>query len=230
MGSYQNLQAALDAIIAATNTADNGNVEYPMFVQFPNRPLLGIMARARKRNFTPTLAMSLGSMAKDYTIQLHATDPFFYSQTQTNSVGLPTPLGGFTFNFTFNLSFGGGSNPGILTLVNAGDVECYPQLTITGPCTYPSITNLSVAGSPVIQFGVTMATGDSLVIDTDLKTAVYTPSGSSSSFSVMSTIQQGWNWWSMPPGTNQIQFASTDVTSVAGTLSVEWASAYSSAI
>jgi hypothetical protein len=229
-GSYANLEAALAAVRAATNTADLGNVEYPMFVQFPNAPLLGTMVRVRKRAFTPTMAMALGNLAQDYAIQFHATDPFFYSQTQVSTVGLSTPLGGFGFPLSFNLSFGGGTALGTLTLTNYGDVECYPVLTITGPCTYPAITNLTISGLPVIQFGVTMVTGDTLVIDTDLKTAVYTPSGSSSSYSVMSTLQQGWAWWSMAPGTSQIQFTSLDSSYVAGTLVVQWASAYSSAL
>lgn len=229
-GSYSNLAAALTAIRQVTNTADNGDIEYPLFVQFPNMPLLGIMARARKRSFNPTLAMSVGNLAQNYTLQFHATDPFFYTQTQTAVLGLPTPASGFTFPVTFPLSFGSGSEPAIVPLANTGDVECYPLLTVTGPCTYPAITNLSLSGDPLIQFGVTMNSGDKLIIDTDLKTATYFPLGSAAGFSVMSTIQQGWNWWSMPPGTNSIQFSSTDDTAVAGSLTINWASAYSSAV
>ena len=230
LGSYATTQAALNAIIAATNTADVGNVEYPMFVQIPNRPLLGIMAKARKRAFTPSLAMSLGSLAQGYIIQWHATDPFFYSQTTTSSIGLPTPGTGMSVNpLSFPISFGAGGGSSILTLTNAGDVECYPQLTVTGPCTYPSISNLTTG--QVIQFGVTMATSDKLVIDTDLKTATYYAAGSpNAGYSVMSTILQGWSWWNLAPGATQIQFASTDSTSVAGTLAVAWASAYSSVL
>lgn len=228
LGSYANLNAALSALRAATNTADIGNIEYPLFVQFPNAPLLGCMARATKRNFKPTLAMSLGNMAQGYILQLHATDPFFYSQTQTTSLSLGTPVGGFTFPFTFNFSFGGGSNPSIASLTNSGDVECYPLLTVAGPCTYPAISNITTGQT--IQFGVTMATGDKLVIDTDLKTAVLTPNGSPSGTSVLSTIQQGWSWWAMAAGTSQIQFSSLDSVGVAGTLTINWASAYSSAL
>ena len=227
-GSYTNLESALAAIRAVTNTADNGATEYPMFVQFPNAPLFGIMARARKRAFTPTMATALGNLAQDYVIQFHATDPFFYDQTQTVSLTLPTPIGGFTFDFTFNISFGGGSNPGTTTLTNVGDVESYPQLTVMGPCTYPAISNITTGQA--IQFGVTMASGDKLIIDTDLQTATYYNSGSSSGYSVMATIQQGWSWWSLGPGANTIEFTSTDATSVAGTLSIDWASAYSSAL
>lgn len=229
LGTYSSTANALASLRAVTNTADNGNVEYPMFVQLPNTPLLGIMARARKRSFTPTLALSLGQLAKDIAVQWHATDPFFYAQTQSNTIGLPTPGTGFSFPLSFPLSFGSGGGSSILSLSNLGDVECYPTLTVTGPCSYPSITNIALNGNPVIQFGVVMAAGDQLVIDTDLKTATYYSAGSSLGQSAMATLQQGWSWWSMPPGTNSIQFASTDASVVAGTLNVQWASAFSSA-
>lgn len=230
LGSYATTAAALSALRAVTNTADLGNVEYPMFVKFPNEVLLGIMARARKRTFIPTAAYALGNLAKDVAIQWHATDPFFYSQTQSNTIGLPVPGSGLVFPITFPLSFGSGGGVSSVSLTNSGDVECYPILTITGPCTYPSITNTSISGSPTIQFGVTMPAGDQLVIDMDLKTATYYTAGSSLGQTAMATLQQGWTWWSIQPGVNQIQFASTDNVTVAGTLNVAWASSYSSAI
>lgn len=228
-GSYTTLAEALAAVRAITNTADNGNVEHPLFVQFPNTPLLGTMARARKRSIPVDIAYSAAQIAQNIPIQFHATDPFFYAQTQSNTIGLPTPGTGFGFPLSFPLSFGSGGGSSILSLSNLGDVECYPTLTITGPCSYPSITNIALNGNPVIQFGVVMAAGDQLVIDTDLKTATYYSAGSSLGQSAMATLQQGWSWWSMPPGTNSIQFASTDASVVAGTLNVQWASAFSSA-
>lgn len=228
-GSYATLAAATSALRAITNTADNGDVEYPFFVQFPNSPLVGIMTRVRNRDIPVDLTYSLGNMAQNCVVLMHATDPFFYSQTQSNTIGLPTPGTGASFPWSYPLSFGSGGGSSVLSLTNAGDVECYPILTITGPCTYPTISNNSIAGTPTIQFGVTMATGDQLVIDTDLKTATYFSAGSALGQSAMATIQQGWTWWSMPSGTNAIQFASKDSTSVAGTLNVQWASAWSSA-
>lgn len=228
-GSYATLAAALSALRAVTNTADSGNVEYPMFVQFPNSSLLGTMCRVRRRTVPVDLAYSLGNMAQNVAVQFHATDPFFYSQTQQNTIGLPTPGTGLSLNpLTFPLSFGSGGGTSILSLTNAGDVECYPILVITGPCTYPAITNLSVTGSPVIQFGVTMVAGDRLVIDTDLKTATYYSASSPTiGQSAMATLQQNWTWWSMAPGVSQLQFTSTDSSSVAGQLAIQWASAYS---
>ena len=86
---YSTLSAALAALRAVTNTADNGATEYPLFVQFPNMPLLGTMARARKRTVNVDMTYSLGNMAQGVAVQWHSTDPFFYSTTQSNTVGLP---------------------------------------------------------------------------------------------------------------------------------------------
>ena len=228
--TYTTLAAALTALRKVTNTADNGATEYPMFVQFPNMPLLGTMTRARQRTVPVDMTFALGNMAQGVAVQWHSTDPFFYSQTQSNTIGLPTPGTGLGFPWVFPLSFGSGGGASTMSLNNVGDVECYPILTITGPCTYPTISNNSIAGTPTIQFGVTMNTGDQLVVDMDLKTAVYYTAGSSLGQSAMATLQQGWSWWDLPPGTSQIQFASKDVSAAAGTLNLAWASAYSSAI
>ncbi len=227
-GSYTSLADCLSSLRAVTNTADDGDVEYPMFVKFPGLATLGIMARARKRAFNPTIAMALGNLAEGYIAQFHATDPFFYGQTQSNTLDLPTPVGGAAFPWTFPLSFGGGGSPTTVTLTNNGDVECYPQLTINGPCTYPSISN-NTSGN-VLEFGVTMNSGDTLDIDMDLKTATYTASGATQSYSLMSTLQPGWSWWSLAPGDNQIEFTSIDSTHVSGNLVIAWADAYSSAV
>ena len=209
-GSYSNLAGALAALKAATNTADvyTGSTEYPLYVQFSSTlGTLATMARVRRRQIPVDLSYSLANMAQNVIVQWHATDPYFYSETSgeddAHNASIPA----------------GGSG----TFTNYGDVECYPQFTIYGPCTGPIITNTPSSGS--LLFSMTVASGGFITIDTDYRSAIYTPP-SGPSVDVLWNLQPGFSWFSLGPGENHIQYTSSDV---AGSLGVEWASAYSSA-
>lgn len=218
------LQHAWNAF--ATATVPTGVTENPLFVNLPGYGTLVTMARPRKRNMPVDIQFALGLLAK-FTVMFASSDPRWYTTPTLNpTVGLPSPTAGFTFPFSFPLAFGSGTVAGVINATNSGNIEMRPVLVITGPCTYPSITNASWPGAPTLQFGVSMATGDQLVIDTDLKTATYYTAGSTAGSTRLSTIQPGSAWWTLLPGSNTIQFLSKDSTSVAGTLTVEYASAY----
>lgn len=230
MGSYATLQSALNALRAVTNT--QGNTEYPLWLQLPNFGLVAMMCRVTKRNLPPDLAFSLGNLAQNCAIQFHATDPYFYAApTLDPSVGLPTPGLGLSFDLSFNLSFGGASGGNTISVDNTGDAPCYPLLTITGPCTNPSVTNLSISGSPTLMFDIVLNAGDQLIIDTDTPQSVtYFASGSSTGSTRMNTLQSGYAWWAIVPGVNVIEFNSQDTSAAAGTLTVDWTSAFSSVV
>lgn len=229
-GSYSNLQGALNALRAVTNT--QGTTEYPLWIKLPNLGLMAMMCRVTKRNIQPDLTFSLGNMAQNCIIQFHATDPYFYAApTLDPSVGLPTPGLGFSFNLSFNFSFGGSSTPNLITVNNLGDAPCYPLLTINGPCLNPSISNTSMTGNPTLTFDIQLLTGDKLIIDLDTpSSATYYASGSLNGASVMNTLQSTYAFWALLPGVNIIAFDSSDTTVVAGTLAMQWSSAYSSVV
>lgn len=222
LGSYSSTTDALNHLRAATNTAASdpasfnagiananpGETEWPLFVQFPNQPLVASMCRPVKRNIPIDLAFSLGKMAQKVAVQFHATDPYFYSETQQSTCDAES------------LPSYGSMMPD-----NAGDVECWPQWVVSGPCTNPQLENYTI-GAALLFEGLTVNSGDTLVVDNDLRTATYVPA-SGSSYSVIYQLYAGWSWWPIIPGTNDIRFtaATTD-----GTVSMNWASAYSSAI
>lgn len=229
-GSYTNLAGAMAALrVALTPTY---STELPFYAQLPNGPQVVSMVRPRKRGTTVDIAYTLGQLAQNIPIQFHGTDPALYAaQTLSPSVGVPAPLGGFTFPLTFPLSFGGGSVAGIITATNSGDIPCWPILTFTGPMTSPRLTNSSISGTPYIQFLTTLLTGDTLVVNTDPKyrSAVYTTSGSTVGASRMYTLAQGSNWFAINPGVNTLQFTTLDTSTVAGTVVAWYSSAYSAA-
>src|SRR4029077_10397584 len=104
----------------------------------------------------------------------------------------------------FNFTFGGGSVAGSLAITNNGNIETKPLLIVEGPCTNPSITNANTGAN--LTFKLTMASGDRLVIDTDLHTATYYVSGSTIGASRLYTLAPGSQWFSLAPGTTTLQF------------------------
>ena len=230
-GSYGSLSGAQAAL--RTALTPTGSTENPLFFQLTQAgPMFATMVRPRKRGGQIDMAYALGNLAQKIPIQFVASDPTLYAAgTQSQTVGVPAPLGGFSFPLTFPLSFGGGSNQGTIMATNSGDGYCYPQVTFTGPCTYPKIANNSATNSPYVQFAVTMAAGDQLVVNFDPKypSALYYAAGSNQGVAYQFALTQGSTWFAIGPGTNTLGFTTLDTVSVAGTCNVTWASAYSAA-
>jgi Phage tail protein len=229
------LQHAIQAF--ATATVDQIATELPLWVQLPNLPALASMVRPIKRS-VPIDINWVGGLAQ-MSVLFHASDPRLYAAPQSTTVGLGTPVGGIGFNVTFNASFGGGTTAGIATCVNAGNIDTRPTFTITGPCTNPTIYNAtsgySITLSNPSQTGYTVLAGDQVVIDTDLHSVNYYSGGISAGQPAARRfwIKAGSTWPNvvngvnaLGPGTNTIQFTSQDASAVAGTLTVNWASAY----
>ncbi len=224
--------STLLALAAATVPAQ---AEVPLWFNLPAYGNLAVLCRADKRDIPMDLAYSLG--AAKASVQFHATDPRVYSPGITGTVGLPAPLGGMTFPMTFPLVFGGGGAFGAVTAVNAGDIEMRPTFVITGPCTNPVVQNTTtgwyLAFSNPSQAGYTLNAGDTLAVDTDLRTVIYTSSGSTVGAPRRNWLLPGAVWpdevagvQGLAPGANSIEFSSGDSTAVAATLACHWASAY----
>lgn len=224
-GSYGTLANAVAALVAACST--EGSTEYPLWIQLPGMPLVCTYARVLKTNFPWDLTADLGGLLENGSIQFECTDPYLYSAPSTStSLSLPGPAGGFSFNLTFPLTFGGGSTPNTATITNSGDVTCWPTLVINGPCLNPTIANTSITGSPTISTQIQLNTGDQLWIDCRLGAITYYPSGSTVGTPYQFVLQPGSEYFGLPPGSSTISFNSGDTSSVAGTLQVQSASAW----
>lgn len=236
-GAYLNLSTALAYLRSAltpTMTTEN-----PLFVQLPlgaggsnGATQFAAMVRPRRRSTTVDIPYVYGQLAQNLSVQFHATDPTLYAAGTLNpSVNVPAPLGGFSFPLSFPLSFGGGTQVGTISATNSGDLPCFPIFVVTGPCTYPTISNASLTNSPYIQFQITLNAGDQLVINTDPKyrSVTYYTSGSTSGSTRLATLSQNSTWFPLQAGSNLIEFSTLDTQSVAGYLNMEWSSAYSAA-
>ena len=210
-----------------------GETEYPFWFKLPNLPQLVSMVRVRKRAFPVDLTYSMG-LAK-VSLQLVSTDPRLYGPTKSTTVDLPTPIGGMTFPATFPLSFGGGSATGDLSITNGGNFEMRPILVITGPCTDPKVANDQTGWSLTFtnpsQTGYTLTTGETLTVDLGARTVTLRTTSATAGAPHENWVVPGSTWPSVTvdgiqPGSQTIQFSSSDATTVAGTLQVQWAASY----
>lgn len=116
----------------------------------------------------------------------HAFDPYWYDQNATTA----------TYT-TFTSK----------TVVNNGDVEMWPQWSITGPFTSFTMTN-STTGK-ALQFNTNVSAGQVITIDTSpgVKTAILSPS---TNFYAGLTAASA--LWSFPPGSNTVTFSVSGTT------------------
>ena len=138
-----------------TQFAEGGSVEIPMWVQLPGLPILCSMARVRKRTVNVDFTYSMGLAS--YSIALHATDPRLYSNTISTAV---SPVGG-PVGASVSLSY-------------LGNVDVRPLIKLVGPLTNPTVGNGSTWG---ITLNRTLHAGEQEIIDLDLHTATFIPSG-----------------------------------------------------
>lgn len=101
------------------------------------------------------------------TFKMYAEDPRIYD---SNEQTIPFTMGaivtsGFSFNMTFNLSFGGVSaTPDGQYVTNAGNRPTPAFFTINGPVTDPIIVNDNTGTT--LEFDIDLALGEYLEVDT----------------------------------------------------------------
>lgn len=214
-----------------TMCSTEGSTEYPFWIQLPGFPLVCCMARVIKAPRNWDVLADLGGLIQGAAIGFEATDPYFYlAPTTSTSIGLPSPATGMVFPLSFNLSFGGGITPNQATIVNAGNVTCWPVLQINGPCINPTVSNTSIAGNPTLSFNIQLFAGDQLIVDCSTGAVLYYPSGQSVGSPLQNILNPGSEYWGLPPGSSVCAFNSQDTSSAAGTVSIWSSSALDSLI
>lgn len=152
-----------------------------------------------------------------YQLHLLATDPALYGTTEHSVVLTPATFGFFTIPFTIPFSLGGGVS-GTTTVVNAGGVNSYPVITLAGPLTNPTVSNLTTGQT--MQLTMTIGAGSSVVIDMMNKTIVL--DGTTNEISEMDPSSE---FWALAPGNNLLKLA-TSVSGEAGSATITWHDAY----
>ena len=107
--------------------------------------------------------------------------------------------GGLVVPFTVPFTLDPGSPPGVMTVVNAGNIDTRPVLTLSGPLTAPKVTNATY-GMTISFSAVTLGATDVLVIDTDARTAYLNGGFCNADLSSA--------WWVLWPGANTLELGS----------------------
>lgn len=150
--------------------------------------------------------------------RMFAEDPRLYSSTLSSSV-VPFSTGattGLSFNLGFNFGFGGAAGTDGVFVTNEGNRPTPPVFTITGPCVSPVIRDDTYGH--VLAFNITLAAGETLVIDTQYRTVKL--NGTTNRRSTLADS----DWFFLQPGDTFLRYGAD--SGVGSSLLVEFRSAW----
>jgi len=175
-----------------------------------------LYARVRSRRVLVDPDYTYGFIRVQVT--MFAPNPKYYDQTFTTGSISPVAPSGRTYNRTYNLSYGGGSNASALTIVNSGTWTTYPTVTITGPITNPILTNQTTNQSLAVT--VTLQATDSLVLDLENRNVLLNGSP------VRNLLTGSSQWFGASPGSTVFTLTGTAFTAGVTSASVVYSPAY----
>lgn len=149
-----------------------------------------------------------------------ATDPRIYTLAeQTESLSLGVSSGGHGFPLGFPHGFGTATS-GAADCVNAGNIDTYPVITVSaGGAGASAIALENTTTGESWEIVLTLAAGETLVVDMGEQTALLNGTASREPF----VVRPPSVWWALQPGSNQVQLVATG----AGTTAVvAWHDAY----
>jgi hypothetical protein len=168
--------------------------------------------------------------SRSFEFTMYASDPTVYAQTLTEETSFESyQTTTFTFQDGALPTFQDGDLPtvqdmmdNIIVVENIGTFGSPPLITIAGPATDPVIRN--VTSGKKLEFsrngGVTVAEGDTLVIDVNAQTAVVT------SGSVKSKLSLDSEWFDILPGANNLSFVDDTTDDLSGQVTISFRSAW----
>jgi hypothetical protein len=226
---------AVRTLAAATPIGQD--VEQPLVIQLDDRGPLLVNARVIRRHLPVDGSWQLGYSGSG-ALQWEATDPRRYDLAErSGAAGLPTAEAGLAWGnpesssglawgnpeSSAGLAWGTPGSTGDLVATNLGDAETHPVITITGPCTTPSVTLQS--SGVVLEYDLTVGAGEQLVIDTWAGTVLL---GGQSRIGYATARSQPEGTFVLPPAsTNVISFRSGDSTpDPAALATIRWRNAY----
>lgn len=201
--------------------APGGSTEDPLWLQLPSGTFCRT-CRPRKHN-CPLDINRVFMGAFQATSLLHSTDPRWYvAPSVSQTVAIPTsPGGGTPIPAPVPWVLGAGVAYVHVNVMNTGLFESRPVLVFTGPCENPIAWNYSLPDNPYVGVTIILNAGDTLTVDLDWQSAVYTRAGATQGTPVRGRLMSGSTWWNLPANsTNEIAYLA------GGTLTIQSASAY----
>lgn len=209
--------------------------EQPFVVRMRGETLLcwaRINTRVTER--LSTTWMAAGEV--DLTLQFIATDPLRYSVIESMaSTLLPVRPQGLLWTAVSSidrldwvtatsrsvLDWGTEGTPGDLVVVNAGTADTKPTLSITGPCSTPSVVRTDTGDR--LEYDIALADGDVLTIDTRCGTVLLNGAANRDHLATGRSVLL--EEFALPPGSTGLAYRALSGTPPS-TLTAVWRSAY----
>ncbi|KAK1184891.1 phage tail family protein [Streptomyces sp. NBS 14/10] len=178
---------------------------------------LAVRARVTQR-VVPTDRQFAASRLAKMTLQWKAGDPRRYEAVgRRDTVGLPQREPGLTWPLVWPLAWGAPGATGDLTVENGGSAPAHPVITFTGPCTRPRLANR--AGGDWLEYAITLAPDDELVVDTAEGTVMFNGTASRRHTAVPGSAPE--ESFTLPPGTSQLSFRAAS-GGAGATATIDW--------
>lgn len=142
---------------------------------------------------------------------------------RTVNVAPPEQDGGLSFPVVFAVSFGGTVGDGTIA-ENAGDDLAWPLIEVFGPIVSPVLENLTT-GEAVHLPGLTVASGEYLLIDPRPGRRTVLLNGLASASRYSAVARNVSRWWGLVPGENRLRFGAAESADDAR-MRVSWRNAY----
>ncbi len=142
------------------------------------------------------------------TISFRCPDPAWYNPAEQTSAFAIT--GGLQIPMAIPMTISTLAESQVIN--NTGDLATYPTITIPGAFTNPTITNVTT-GKVIAFSGLTVAGGETLVVDMDAQTAKVDGT------SVMDKRTSASEAWPLEPGINTVKF---ETSTGQATATVAW--------
>lgn len=160
-----------------------------------------------------------------FLLQLVAPDPLIRGETVASSGYISRPSGGGFILPVVLPIVSDAAVGGVAVMLNNGNEDAYPIITLTGPLTNPYISNSDAFGK-FMQLNYTIAAGDEVVIDMAEKTITLNPDADGTGGSnILSTKTDDSEWWACVPNSNTIRL-STASSGDSGTMLVRFYPGY----
>ncbi|MEV6329621.1 hypothetical protein [Streptomyces sp. NPDC051909] len=224
-------RGTIGAVVRALNAATAlGDAEQPLVIWLDERGPLLSFARVLRRAVPVGNGYRLGTVT-GAALQWEASDPRRYSLIeQQTETALPAPEPGLDWQvipgperLLYPIDFGTPGSTGALRAVNDGDAPAHPTITLHGPVSLPSVTNLRTG--EVIEYDIDLAADDELAIDT--REGTVTLNGTASRLYTATARSAPEQLFTLPPGATSLVFrAAPGSTDPRASASLRWRSAY----
>ncbi|MGW1489776.1 phage distal tail protein [Streptomyces sp. NPDC002402] len=224
-------RGTIGAVVRALNAATAvDDTEQPLVIWLDERGPLLSFARVLRRSVPVGNGYRLGTIT-GAAIQWEASDPRRYGVIeQQATTSLPSPEPGLDWQvtpgperLTYPLNYGASGSTGTLLAANDGDAPSHPLVTIRGPVSMPSVTN--VRTGEAIEYDIDLAADDELLVDTREGTVTLNRTASRLYTATARSVPE--QLFALAPGATSLVYRSAPgSTDPRAACSLRWRSAY----